>query len=89
MQLAGVQYVLDTVNAALALNKDRTFIYGEIVSRSRARWLHPGLAAEVLTTVTPLLQAFLVRWWSEQTAAVKEMFKDAVSRDAMEIVNGG
>ena len=32
MQLAGVQYVLDTVTQALALNQDRTFIYGEIVS---------------------------------------------------------
>ena len=32
VQLAGVQYVLDTVTQALALNKDRTFIYGEIVS---------------------------------------------------------
>ena len=32
MQLAGVQYVLDTVTQALALNQDRTFIYGEIVN---------------------------------------------------------
>ena len=31
VQLAGVQYVLDTVTQALALNPDRTFIYGEIV----------------------------------------------------------
>ena len=32
LQVAGVQYVLDTVVQTLLANKDRTFIYGEIVS---------------------------------------------------------
>ena len=34
-------------------------------------------------------QAFLVRWWSEQTPAVKELFQDHVQRGHMEFVNGG
>ncbi len=29
-QLAGVQYILDTVVAALAANPDRTFVYAEM-----------------------------------------------------------
>ena len=35
------------------------------------------------------MQAFLVRWWSEQTPAVKQLFKDHVDRGHMEFVNGG
>ena len=34
-------------------------------------------------------QAFLVRWWSEQTPTVKELFHDHVQRGHMEFVNGG
>ncbi len=32
MQLAGVQYILDTVVAALAANPDRKFTYADMVS---------------------------------------------------------
>lgn len=32
VQAAGVQYILDTVIPSLLSSKDRTFIYGEIVS---------------------------------------------------------
>ena len=47
MQLAGVQYVLDTVTQALALNQDRTFIYGEIVSPVTDPLLHALCQARV------------------------------------------
>ena len=49
VQLAGVQYVLDTTTQALALNKDRPFIYGEIVSflRVQARQASMAMAAEI------------------------------------------
>ena len=42
LQLAGVQYILDTVIAALAANPDRKFSYAEMVSalppKSSRRW---------------------------------------------------
>jgi hypothetical protein len=34
IQVAGVQYILDTVVQALAANRERKFVYGEMVRRA-------------------------------------------------------
>lgn len=39
LQLAGVQYILDTVVAALAANPDRKFVYAEMVRSCRGMHL--------------------------------------------------
>lgn len=37
LQVAGVQYILDTVVQALAANPQRKFVYGEMVGAPAAR----------------------------------------------------
>lgn len=73
-----MQYILDTVVAALAANPHRKFVYGEVV---RARWderhLHRCRPARRAPLPLPahdgralpppaLLQAFFERWWRQQ-----------------------
>ena len=48
MQLAGVQYILDTVVASLAANPDRKFTFAEMVSNASSC---SGLSCEVKTDI--------------------------------------
>lgn len=42
IQVAGVQYILDSVVGALQANPDRTFTYAEMVRGSRRRMVTKG-----------------------------------------------
>jgi hypothetical protein len=46
MQVAGTQYILDSVMASLRDHPDRKFVYGEMVRPQRCHALYPELQVE-------------------------------------------
>ncbi|CAN1126622.1 Alpha-mannosidase At3g26720 [Linum perenne] len=72
---ACVHNVLDSVMSSLFEDKNRKFIYVEMVRRE---WL------QLLR-----FQAFFQRWWRQQSNAMKEKVKGLVNSGQLEFINGG
>jgi Glycosyl hydrolases family 38 N-terminal domain len=91
LQDVGVQYILDAVVAALAANKDRKFVYAEMVRRwqrgcARVAFRgHPFIPRPRL----PALQAFFTRWWRQQEEDVQDLVRELVHSGQLSFVNGG
>jgi lysosomal alpha-mannosidase len=87
IQHAGVQYILDSVIAALLQNPERKYCFQTSTSPHEGTLLTSDGTVPGRFIYVEI--AFFERWWNEQSEDMKTIVRSLVGARRLEFINGG